>query len=124
MPLSLVGRIQRMEEHPPHAVSKLYYLAWTSRKWSAYQAALKKLTSKVDGIERQATPWPEWAVTTVIDTSRYSDVVWRAVSCHESQMSVYQHLQNLAPEQHRSTLGDAGVLSRVQPRERRTPGGN
>ena len=45
-------------------------LAWTSRKWSAYQAALKKLTSTVDGVERQATPWPDWAVTTVIDTSQ------------------------------------------------------
>ncbi len=50
------GPYPSAEEHPSHAVSKLYYLAWTSRKWSAYQAALKKLTSKVDGIERQATP--------------------------------------------------------------------
>lgn len=99
------GPHPRMEEHPPHAVSKLYYLAWTSRKWSAYQAALKKLTSTVDGIERQATPWPEWAVTTVIDTTRYSDVVWRAVSCHESQMSVYQRLRTLAPEQHEALWG-------------------
>ena len=24
------------------AVSKLYYIAWSERKWSAYQAALKK----------------------------------------------------------------------------------
>jgi LmbE family N-acetylglucosaminyl deacetylase len=93
------------EQHPPHVVSKLYYMAWTSRKWSAYQAALKKLTSTVDGIERQATPWPEWAVTTVIDTSIYSPIVWRAVSCHESQMSVYQNLQNLAPEQHKALWG-------------------
>ena len=51
-----------------HRVAKLYYIAWTRRKWDAYQAALKKLTSKVDGVERQATPWPDWAVTTVIDT--------------------------------------------------------
>ena len=38
-------------------------------KWDGYQAALKKLT--VDGGRRGAPggPWPDWAVTTVIDTS-------------------------------------------------------
>lgn len=89
----------------PHQVSKLYYLAWTRSKWDVYEAALKKLTSKVDGIERQASPWPDWAVTTVIDTRKYASVVWRAVSCHESQMSVYQHLHNLSAEQHEALWG-------------------
>lgn len=51
---------------PPHRVAKLHYLAWRSTKWEAYQAAFRKLTSMVDGIERQATPWPDWAVTTEI----------------------------------------------------------
>ena len=88
-----------------HRVSKLYYMAWTKSKWDAYQAALKKLTSKVDGVERQAAPWPDWAVTTVVDTASYSEVVWRAVSCHETQMSVYRDLQNLPPEQHRALWG-------------------
>jgi hypothetical protein len=80
-------------------------MAWTRKKWDGYQAALKKLTSKVDGVERQASPWPDWAVTTVIDTSKYSSVVWRAVSCHESQMSVYRHLHNLPPQQHEALWG-------------------
>src|SRR4051794_9426231 len=52
-----------------HRVSKLYYLAWTKSKWDAYQAALKTLRAKVDGVERQATPWPDWAITTVLDTA-------------------------------------------------------
>ena len=92
-------------EYPPHRVAKLYYLAWTKGRWDAYQAALKKLTSKVDGVERQATPWPDWAVTTVIDTGEHWPTVWRAVSCHESQMSVYQDLQRLSAEQHRALWG-------------------
>jgi hypothetical protein len=89
----------------PYRVSKLYYMAWTRKKWDAYQAALKKLTSKVDGTERQATPWPDWAVTTVIDTREYSPVVWRAVSCHETQMSVYRNLTDLTPDQHQALWG-------------------
>ena len=41
---------------PPHQVSKLYYMAWPPSKWAAYQAALKRLVSTVDGVERQASP--------------------------------------------------------------------
>ena len=54
--------------HPPHAVSKLYYMAVTSAMWDVYQEMTKKLVSVVDGVERQAVPWPDWAVTTEIDT--------------------------------------------------------
>ena len=58
-------------DSPPHRVAKLHYLAWRNNKWDAYQAAFRKLTSMVDGVQRQATPWPDWAVTTEIDTSAY-----------------------------------------------------
>lgn len=88
-----------------HRVSKLYYMAWTREKWDAYQAALKKLVSRVEGVERQATPWPDWAITTVVDTSRYWPEVWRAVSCHQTQMSVYRNLQQLPAEYHRGLWG-------------------
>src|SRR5437899_918759 len=46
---------------PPHTVSKLYYLAWPHSTWAAYQEAFQKLRSEVDGVERQAVPWPDWA---------------------------------------------------------------
>jgi len=92
-------------EGAPHLVSKLYFMAWTKGKWDAYQAALKTLTAKVDGVERQATPWPDWAVTTVIDTGSHWTTVWRAVSCHRTQMSVYRNLEHLSDEHHRSLWG-------------------
>ena len=57
------------QDAPPHRVSKLYYVAWPPEKWGAYQAALKRLRMHVDGVSRQANPWPDWALTTVIDTS-------------------------------------------------------
>ena len=90
---------------PPHSVSKLYYLAWPESTWSSYQAAVKKLTSTVDGVERHATPWPDWAITTAIDTSDVWSTVWRAVSCHESQLAAYGRLRDLPPEHHRSLWG-------------------
>jgi LmbE family N-acetylglucosaminyl deacetylase len=100
-----VEQRSRTSDYPPHRVAKLYYIAWTRKKWDAYQAALKKLTSTVDGVERQVAPWPDWAVTTVIDTEKYWPIVWRAVSCHGSQMSVYENLRELPEEQHQAIWG-------------------
>lgn len=53
----------------------------------------------VDGVERQAAPWPDWAVTTEIDTSAYWPVVWKAVCCHQTQLSIYERLENLTEDQ-------------------------
>jgi LmbE family N-acetylglucosaminyl deacetylase len=89
----------------PHRVSKFYYLAWKKNKWDAYQAALKKLVVNVDGVERQASPWPDWATTTVLDTGDVSNTVWRAVSCHRTQMAIYGKLEHLSAEHHRALWG-------------------
>jgi LmbE family N-acetylglucosaminyl deacetylase len=43
------------------AISKLYYMAWPESTWAAYQTAFRKLISTVDGVERRATPWPDWS---------------------------------------------------------------
>jgi LmbE family N-acetylglucosaminyl deacetylase len=94
-----------VSELPVHRVSKLYYMAWTEGKWGAYQEALRTLKAKVNGIERQATPWPDWAVTTLIDTSRYWPTVWRAVSCHKTQMAIYEKLKGLSGENHQALWG-------------------
>jgi LmbE family N-acetylglucosaminyl deacetylase len=84
---------------PPHRVPKLHHLAWRKNKWQAYQAAFRKLTSTVDGVERQATPWPDWSITTEIDTSAFWPTVWEAVGCHQTQMSIYERLEDLTAEQ-------------------------
>ena len=88
-----------------HAVSKLYYIAWTAAQWREYQAALKRLTSIVDGIERQVDPAPEWEITTRLDTSSVWETVWRAIQCHRTQMSGYARLSELPPERHRALWG-------------------
>jgi len=92
-------------EAGPHAVSKLYYIAWPASTWAAYQAAFRKLTSTVDEVERQAVPWPDWAITTVIDARNVWSTVWRAVSCHESQITAYEGLTHLSPEHHEALWG-------------------
>jgi LmbE family N-acetylglucosaminyl deacetylase len=89
----------------PHAVSKLYYLAWPAPAWEAYEAAVGKLRSTVDGIERQATPWPDWAITTVLDTREFSTVVAQAIACHHSQVAAYARLKDLSAEHQEALWG-------------------
>ena len=93
------------EDLRPHAVSKLYYIAWPESTWAAYQTAFRKLVSTVEGVERQAVPWPDWAITTVIDTRRFWSTVWRAISCHESQVVAYERLHDLPPDRHEALWG-------------------
>src|SRR5205085_1705513 len=87
------------------AVSKLYHIAWSAPTWQAYQAALKKLTSTVDGVERTVVPTPDWGVTTRIDTTAVWPTVWRAVQCHHSQMAIYRNLGDLGADHHRALWG-------------------
>ena len=89
----------------PHAVSKFYYLAWPQSTWTAFQAAFRKLVSTVDGVERQAVPWPHWEITSVIDTRNQWPTVWKAISCHESQIAAYEALEHLSPEDHEALWG-------------------
>ena len=89
----------------PHAVSKLYYIAWSQPAFAAYQEAFKTMTSTVDGVIREAQAWPEWAITTVIDTRAHWPTVWRAVSCHESQIANYERLARLTPAGHEALWG-------------------
>lgn len=93
------------KNYAPFSVSKLYYLAWPLSKWEAYQAALKQLSVMVDGHRRIATPYPDWVITTKVDTSPYWKTVWQAILCHQTQMSIYEKLGSLSDEQHIALWG-------------------
>ncbi len=89
----------------PHAVSKLYYIAWPQATWDAYEAAFRQLVSMVDGVARQSMPWPDWAITTTIDTRAHWETVWRAVQCHGSQVTAYERLATLDAAHHAALWG-------------------
>lgn len=89
----------------PHRVSKLYYMAWTKETWAAYQAAFGDLVMQIDGEERRARGWEDWAITTRIDTSAHWRRVWQAVSCHKTQLAAYQALLDLPEEHHKNLWG-------------------
>ena len=100
------GQSETLPTHAvAHCVSKLYYIAWTRDKWAAYQSAFRDLKTRVDGVERQVVPWPDWGITTLIDTHSYWASVWRAVSCHKTQLALYSQLEHLPEEHHKAVWG-------------------
>jgi len=90
---------------PPHRISKLYYMAPVSEALAAYEAAFGDLVMTIDGTERRAVAWEDWAVTTRIDTSAYWEQVWEAVACHRSQLPGYQALRDLPAHHHHALWG-------------------
>jgi LmbE family N-acetylglucosaminyl deacetylase len=97
---------------PAHAAAKLYYFVQSEARFAAYQEAFKKLTSNVDGVERHAHPWPDWEITTMVDTRAHADVAWKAIACHHSQTSVFDKLRTLEAE-HREALWGVQELYRA-----------
>lgn len=91
--------------YAPHRVSKLYYMAWPKGKFDAYESVFGKLTMKVDNNTRVTTPWPDWAVTSVVDTADHWNTVWQAVSSHKTQLVAYSQLEHLSPEHHKALWG-------------------
>jgi LmbE family N-acetylglucosaminyl deacetylase len=96
---------ERGNRYPPHTVSKLYYMALTAADFDAYQAAFGELSMNIDGVRRNAVAWPEWALTTHVDTVDYWQQVWQAIACHRSQLPGYQALLDLPDERHRQLWG-------------------
>jgi LmbE family N-acetylglucosaminyl deacetylase len=88
-----------------HRVLKLYYSATRRQKWEAVEKALRRIRITVDGVERGPAPWPDWAVTTVVDASNYWETAWRAILCHKTQMAIYVGVERLSEEEHKALWG-------------------
>ncbi len=95
-----------------HQVQKFYYFVNGTRKWAAYQAAFKTLTSTVDGEIRAAMAWPDWSITTLVDAREVWQTVWHAVQCHRTQMSIYKNVASLT-EDDQMVIWGTGEFYRV-----------
>ena len=95
-----------------HTVSKLYHMAPTLQLGLAYQAVFGELVMHVDGVERRGIGWPEWAITTRIDTKDYRQTVWEAILCHQSQLTAYRQLE-YASKEYQKDLWDSQTYYRA-----------
>ena len=92
----------------PHSVSKLYYMAETWDIMAVYQSVFGDLVMNIDGMKRGMVTWPDWSVTTRIDTWSYWQTVLRAICCHQTQLPAYHKLEHLSEEQRKILWGSQG----------------
>ncbi len=88
----------------PHQVQKLYYMVFLEQTNAIYEEAFGDLVMEIDGVERRSVSWPDWAITTHIDTSDYWRQAWDAISCHRSQLPGYDAIANLPEARLRDLL--------------------
>jgi LmbE family N-acetylglucosaminyl deacetylase len=96
-------------DHPAeartHRVSKLYYLVASQELGDLYESVFGELIMHIDGMERRGVAFPNWGITTLIDSSAYWRQVWEAIACHQTQLPNYQALLDLPDEIHRRLWG-------------------
>ncbi len=89
----------------PHRVAKLYYMAPSKDLLKIYQGAFGDLVMHIDEVERRGEGWPDWQMTTRLDTSSHWQTVWKAVCCHQTQLPTYHLLARMSEEQHKALWG-------------------
>ena len=94
------------QEWRAHRVSKLYYMVWTQERLDAFQAVFGEIVMHVNGQQRRAPKWEDWAITTRVDTSDYWKQVWDAIARHRSQLPAYGVLKDLPEEDHKNMWGN------------------
>jgi LmbE family N-acetylglucosaminyl deacetylase len=80
---------------PPHRVSKLYYRICTAAESEVYRSVFGNVGIDVAGARREWVSWPDWAITTRLDTADYWPEVRDAVACHRSQIGDVAALSQL-----------------------------
>jgi hypothetical protein len=83
-------------------------MAFTEAEGIFYEEIFGDLVMAVDGVDRRGVGWPEWMITTRLDTTDHWQVVWEAVRCHRTQLPGYEALTRLTEDQHRKLWGRPG----------------
>jgi LmbE family N-acetylglucosaminyl deacetylase len=104
-------------DYPPHRVSKLYYMVDSQGDIEPWDNIFGGLSLPVDGVARTIHAWPDWAITTRLDTSAYWRQVLAAAYCHQSQLADLTFLPELSENEvailfgHRSFIRAASLVN-------------
>jgi len=70
-----------------HRASKLYYMVDSENFIHLIASFMGAMAFPVDDQLRGEVAWKEWMITTRIDMAVYYQAVWRAIQCHQTQLS-------------------------------------
>ncbi|MCC7359604.1 MAG: PIG-L family deacetylase [Anaerolineales bacterium] len=89
----------------PHRVSKLYHMLDTPDLMALYNTIFPELVMHVDGVDRRPVPYPEWMITTRVDTDAHWRTAARAIGCHTSQLVGFENFLDSLEEHHAVLVG-------------------
>jgi len=104
---------QDAETLPAYRVSKLYYMVDSENFISLIAPFMGDMTFPVDDQLRGVVAWKEWMITTRIDMSTYCHAAWRAIQCHESQLSTLGALAEMHEDAAVAVLAMQGTFYRA-----------
>lgn len=93
-----------------HKVQKLYYMVDTREIIQVYEDIFGELVMRIDEKERRAPGWPQWNITTVVDTSAYVETVMEAIKCHKSQIKEYGKLLDVSDDIKKTLWGNLSLF--------------
>jgi LmbE family N-acetylglucosaminyl deacetylase len=79
----------------PVQVRKLYHRNWSAAEQAPFRSVFGPVEMDIEGTTREWVAWPEWGVSTTIDTADYWSEVHAAVRCHRSQIGGVSRLAEL-----------------------------
>ncbi|MGZ9221372.1 MAG: PIG-L deacetylase family protein [Anaerolineales bacterium] len=104
---------QDAETLPEHRVSKLYYMVDSENFISLIAPFMGDMTFPVEDRLRGEVAWKEWMVTSRIEMSEHCHAAWRAIQCHQSQLSTLGALAEMHEDAAVSVLAMQGTFYRA-----------
>jgi LmbE family N-acetylglucosaminyl deacetylase len=96
-----------------HTVSKLYYMIDSENFIDLVTPFVGDITFPVDDQLRGEIAWKEWMVTTRIEMAEYCHTAWRAIQCHQSQLSTLGALAEMHEDAATAVLAMQGTFYRA-----------
>jgi LmbE family N-acetylglucosaminyl deacetylase len=98
---------------PSHRVLKLYYMVDSESLIDLITPFMDGMTFAVEGQLRGEVAWKNWMITTKIDMADYCGIAWRAIRCHESQLSTLGALAKMHEDAATAILAMQGTFFRA-----------
>jgi LmbE family N-acetylglucosaminyl deacetylase len=96
-----------------HRVSKLYYMVDSDDFINLIAPFMEDMTFAVDDQLRGEVAWKNWMVTTRIEMTEHCHAAWRAIRCHESQLSTLGALAEMHEDAATAVLAMQGTFFRA-----------
>ncbi len=101
---------QDSENLSPHRVSKFYYMVDGENFINLVAPFMSDMTFLVDDQIRGEVAWKEWMITTRIDMAEHCHAAWRAIQCHQSQLSTIGALAEMHEDAATAVLAMQGTF--------------